>query len=337
MGKEKIRWGLLGAGVIIDRWIKGAMQVEDMEIAAVASRTAESARHMAEKYGIPEVMSYGELLGRDDIDAVYVPVPHTAHKDLTIRALEAGKNVLVEKPAAVTAADFEEMAACAKKNGKFLMEAVWTRFFPLAGKLEEVLKEGAIGDLRLMQSSFSFRSMPEAAPRLFDPARAGGALLDVGVYDLHFADMVFGRQPDAITGMASMDTDSLHLKVDEQNSFIARYDNGALAVMTSAVRTTMPDTAWLFGTEGSIEIPVFWKPQKMHLVTDTRDEWIEAPVSQKIEGIEDEGYQYEIRHVNDCIRSGLTQSPVMTWEKTGNVLTLCDQLRARWGLRYPFE
>ena len=140
MGKEKIRWGLLGAGVIIDRWIKGAMQVEDMEIAAVASRTAESARHMAEKYGIPEVMSYGELLGRDDIDAVYVPVPHTAHKDLTIRALEAGKNVLVEKPAAVTAADFEEMAACAKKNGKFLMEAVWTRFFPLAGKLEEVLR-----------------------------------------------------------------------------------------------------------------------------------------------------------------------------------------------------
>ena len=109
MGKEKIRWGLLGAGVIIDRWIKGAMQVEDMEIAAVASRTAESARHMAEKYGIPEVMSYGELLGRDDIDAVYVPVPHTAHKDLTIRALEAGKNVLVEKPAAVTAADFEEI------------------------------------------------------------------------------------------------------------------------------------------------------------------------------------------------------------------------------------
>ena len=171
----------------------------------------------------------------------------------------------------------------------------------------------------------------------FDPARAGGALLDVGVYDLHFADMVFGRQPEEITGMASMDTDSLHLKVDEQNSFIARYDNGALAVMTSAVRTTMPDTAWLFGTEGSIEIPVFWKPQKMHLVTDTRDEWIEAPVSQKIEGIEDEGYQYEIRHVNDCIRSGLTQSPVMTWEKTGNVLTLCDQLRARWGLRYPFE
>ena len=159
----------------------------------------------------------------------------------------------------------------------------------------------------------------------------------MGVYDLHFADMVFGKQPDAITGMASMDTDSLHLKVDEQNSFIARYDNGALAVMTSAVRTTMPDTAWLFGTEGSIEIPVFWKPQKMHLVTDTRDEWIEAPVSQTVEGIEDEGYQYEIRHVNDCIRSGLTQSPVMTWEKTGNVLTLCDQLRARWGLRYPFE
>ena len=337
MERKKIRWGLLGAGVIIDRWIKGAMQEEDMEIAAVASRTAQSAQQMADRYGIPGVMSYGEMLARDDIDVVYVPVPHTAHKDLTIRALEAGKNVLVEKPAAVTAADFDEMAACAEKNGKFLMEAVWTTFFPLAGMLEELLKEGAIGDLRLMQSSFAFRSTPEAAPRLFDPARAGGALLDVGVYDLHFADMVFKRQPEEISGMASMDTDSLHLKVDEQNCFTARYDNGALAVMTSAVRTTMPDTAWLFGTEGSIEIPVFWKPSRMHLKTDTRDEWIEAPVSQKVAGIEDEGYQYEIRHVNECIRAGLTQSPVMTWEKTKNVLTLCDRLRGQWGLKYPFE
>ena len=134
-----------------------------------------------------------------------------------------------------------------------------------------------------------------------------------------------------------MDTDELHLQVDEQGSYIAQYDQGELAVMTSAVRTSMPDTAYIYGTKGSIEIPSFWKPTRMHVMTDGRDEWIERPVSVDGDGNEDEGYQYEIRHVQECIRSGKTESPVMTWEKSRSVLAICDRLRSDWGLRYPFE
>lgn len=337
MEKRKIRWGLLGAGRILDRWMKGAGQVEDMEIAAIASRTRETAGRMAEKFGIPEVLTYEELLAREDIEVVYVPVPHVGHKELALRAMKAGKHVLVEKPATVTSKDFDELTACARENQVFLMEAVWTRFFPLAEVLRIYLEEGVIGQVRFMQSSFSFRSEPQQVPRLFDPDLAGGALLDTGVYNLHFADMIFGKEPVRMTGLASMDTDSLHLQVDEQGSYIAQYDQGELAVMTSAVRTDMPDTAYIYGTKGSIEIPTFWKPSRMHVITGDRDEWVERPVDQKIAGVEDEGYQYEIRHVQECIRKGLTESPVMTWEKSRSVLALCDQLRADWGLRYPFE
>ena len=337
MGKRKMRWGLLGAGRILDRWMKGAGQVEDMEIAAIASRTRETAGRMAEKFGIREALSYEELLTREDIEVVYIPVPHVGHKDLALRAMKAGKHVLVEKPATVTAKDFDELTACARENQVFLMEAVWTRFFPLAEVLRTCLEEDMIGQVRFMQSAFSFRSEPQQVPRLFDSNLAGGALLDTGVYNLHFADMVFGKEPVRMTGLASMDTDSLHLQVDEQGSYIAQYDQGELAVMTSAVRTDMPDTAYIYGTKGSIEIPTFWKPSRMHVITADRDEWVERPVDQKIAGVEDEGYQYEIRHVQECIRKGLTESPVMTWEKSRSVLALCDQLRADWGLRYPFE
>ena len=127
---EKIRWGLLGAGVILDRWMKGFRQVEDAQIVGIASRTRETAVKQAARYGIAEAMTYEEMLGRKDIDIVYVPVPHPFHKELTLQALDAGFHVLVEKPAAVTAAGWDEMTLCAKKNGRFLMEAVWTRFFP---------------------------------------------------------------------------------------------------------------------------------------------------------------------------------------------------------------
>lgn len=339
-GQEKriIRWGLLGAGAILNRWMKGARQVEDMEIAAVASRTRESAEATARKFGIPEALSYEELLAREDIDVVYIAVPHTAHKELALQAMRAGKHVLVEKPAAVNAADFEEMTACAREQKVFLMEAVWTRFFPLAEAVRSCLDSGEIGQVRVVQSAFAFRSDPsEGSGRLFDPERAGGGLLDVGVYNLHFADMIYEKEPVRMTGLGSFDTDELHLQVDEQASYLAQYDKGELAVLTCAVRTDMPDTAYIYGTDGYVEIPVFWKPTRMHIIKGTERRTVEMPVPQRIEGIEDEGYQYEIQHVNGCIREGRTESPVMTWEKSLHVLQQCDRLRREWNFRYPFE
>ncbi|MGN0314056.1 MAG: Gfo/Idh/MocA family protein [Fusicatenibacter sp.] len=336
--RKMIHWGILGAGAILNRWIMGAWQEKDMDITAVASRNPESAKAAACKFQIPKAMSYGELLSQPDIDVVYVAVPHTAHKELALQAMRAGKHVLVEKPAAVNAAEFEEMTACAREHNVFLMEAVWTRFFPLSYALQKCLVQGQIGQIQALHSAFSFRQKAYAGSgRLFDPWRAGGGLLDVGVYNLHFADMVLNKEPLRITGLASFDTDELHLAVDELATYIAQYDKGVLAVMTSGIRTEMPDTAYIYGTDGYLVIPHFWKPTQMQLISGSKVYQTELPVEQHVNAIKDEGFQYEIRHVNECIRSGLSESPIMPWKKTLSVLRQCDTLRQEWNFTYPFE
>lgn len=329
---RKIRWGLLGAGKILDRWMKGAVQLDDMEIAAIASRTRESAVKMADKFHIPEVLTYEEMLERKDIDIVYIPVPHTAHMELAMRAMEAGKSVLVEKPAGINVHQWEKMIECARKNQVFLMEAVWTRFFPIVKEIEAHLKE--IGDVRVISTNFSFRD-EDMNSRLMDPNRAGGSLLDVGVYDLHFTKMILKKDPILLNGVASMDTDEHHLHVDEQAAWIAQYDRGELGLMCSAVRTDMIDTAYIYGTKGYMVIPHFWKPSRVEITVDAKTEIIECPVPQKIAGIEDEGYQFEIAHVNQCIREGIKESLVMPWKETTAILKQCDMLRKQWNLKYP--
>ena len=334
---EKIRWGLLGAGVILDRWLKGFRQIEDAEIAGIASRTRETAEKQAARYGIENAMTYDELLQRKDIDIMYIPVPHPYHKELAMRAMKAGFPVLVEKPAAVTAADWDEMTKCAAENGVFLMEAVWTACFPAIRKLLELVHSGAIGDMRCLQAAFTFRIPDDYKGRLTDPMTAGGALLDVGVYILHFAQMVYGRSPLRWASLASIGTDEMHLQVDEQEAYIGQYDNGALSILTSAIRIDTPDTAWIYGTEASIRIPCFWKADRFEIIRNGTTETYEYPVAQKVKGIEDEGYQYEIRHVQECIRSGVQESPLVPQAVTREVLAQCDELRKQWGLKYPFE
>jgi predicted dehydrogenase len=336
----KIRWGLMGAGLIVSRWINGARQLEDeMEIAAVASRSKATARGAAERYGIPEALSYEALARREDIDAVYIPVPHPAHRALAQLAMEHGKAVLVEKPAAVNTAEWDAMTACAGENDVFLMEAAWTRFFPLMRKLREWMA-GPAGPVRAVNVAFSSRTPADEETlrgRVFNPALAGGGLLDLGVYNLHFCDALFGRAPEAITGYAAMDTDRHRIKVDEQAVYIAKYAGGALAQMASGVRTNMKDTAFVYGTEGYAEIPVFWKPTRMKLITGGREETVAEPVPQRNPAAVDEGFQYEIAHVNDCLRRGLTASPVLPPEATRRVLGEADALRRQWGLIFPFE
>lgn len=335
---DRIRWGLMGAGALLTRWMRGAREAADeAEIAAISSRTIETARRQAEAFGIPEAMTYEEMLKRQDLDVIYILTPHTAHRELAIKAMEAGFPVVVEKPAAVTAADWRSMAACAAKNRVFLMEAVWTRCFPLTEKLQAVLKAKRIGEVRQVESTFAFRTPGDYKGRLFDPMQAGGALLDVGVYGLHFAQLVFGKCPAAMTALMTRDSDALHLAVDESCVILSRYDDGALAVTKAAIRTEMPDTAWIFGTEGYIRIPDYWKPERMEIVSAKGTECIELPVQRTVPGDPDEGYQYEIRHVCDCIRSGAAESPLVPHALTEAVLAECDAVRRQCGLSFPFE
>ncbi|MBR6088831.1 MAG: Gfo/Idh/MocA family oxidoreductase [Anaerolineaceae bacterium] len=332
-----MKWGLLGAGKLLDRWIKGFRQIEDAEIAGIASRTIETAEKRASELGISSAMTYEEMLKQKDIDIIYIAVPHTAHKDLAIRAMEAGFPVLVEKPAAVTAYDWDEMTTCAERNHVFLMEAVWTLFFPAIRELYDRINSGEIGDIRCIQSAFAYRIPDDYHGRLTDPRAAGGALLDVGVYNLHLAQFLYGESPVRWAGLASFDTNETENQIDEQEAYIGQYADGALSILSSAIRTEMPDTAWIYGTKGMIRIPTFWKAGEFEIIKDGISQTFSLPVPQKIPGIIDEGYQFEISHVQKCIRSGLAESPVVTHSITRSVLSQCDELRGQWKLRYPFE
>jgi predicted dehydrogenase len=336
--ENKIRWGLMGAGGIVERWIKGARQFDDMEIVAVASRSQQTALETAKKYGILDAMTYEELAERDDIDVVYIPVPHTAHKQLAILAMEHGKSVLVEKPSAVNAGDLQQMIDCAKANNVFLMEAVWTRFFPLVKAIKGLFNEDGIGEVRAVNVAFSFRVPGNMLKgRLLNPDLAGGSLLDVGVYNLHFCDMMFDKSPVSLVGLATIDSDENHIQVDEQAMYVAKYDKGELSSMASGVRTHMKDTAYIYGTKGYIEIPVFWKPTVMRVTINGETKEYKEPIPLHNAEYADEGFQFEIAHVNECLRKGLNESPVMTWDKSLRVMKQCDELRKQWGLKYPFE
>lgn len=217
------------------------------------------------------------------------------------------------------------------------MEAVWTRFFPAICQVLAEIRAGTIGEVRCVQSAFSYRISDDYQGRLTDPNTAGGSLLDVGVYNLHLAQMVYGKSPVRWASLASIGTDEMHLKVDEQAVSIGQYENGALAILTSAIRTEMKDTAWVYGTKGSIEIPTFWKASEYTITRNGKAETISCPVPQNVPGIEDEGYQFEIRYVQECLRAGRTESPLMPRSVTYEILSQCDELRKQWGLTYPFE
>lgn len=335
---QTIRWGLLGAGNIANRWLAGFLQTEGDRLVAVASRNHETAEKMAKKWNIPRVMTLNEMVESPEIDAVYIPVPHPFHKELAMLAMSHHKAVLVEKPGAVNAADFVEMATYAKAQNTFLMEGVWTRFFPAFDWIHERIACGDIGELRCVQSNFSFRvEERNTKPRCFLPALAGGGLLDVGVYPMHFSSIIFGEKPVSLVGAAEVVRDEFGFGVDEQGSYIAMYSGGGMACGSFGVNTNMVNNAVIYGSKGRMEIPEFWKPNRVHIVNEDRDEMVLFPVEQKVDGVNDLGFQYEIRHVNECLRNGLNESPVMTHALSLEILNQCDELRRQWNMPYPFE
>ncbi len=250
--------------------------------------------------------------------------------------------MLVEKPAAVTLDDWEAMTRCAQKNGVFLMEAVWTRFFPGLEQLRQLFQPGQLGPLKVVNCAFSYH-LPDAmaGSRNLRPELAGGGLLDVGVYCLHLCDALTGAEPEELTGFATINGDENRFGVDEQALILARYPGNLLASMGCGVRTAMRDTALLYAADASVELPVFWKPTELRITRSRGREQVTEtlafPVEQTAGLPADEGFRYEIEHVQRCVSAGLSQSPEVSWQATARVLRACDTLRRQWGLKYPFE
>lgn len=207
------------------------------------------------------------------------------------------------------------------------MEAMWTRFIPVMVKVREWLSSGAIGEIRMLTADFGFRTGWNPESRLLNPGLGGGALMDVGVYTLALASMVFAGPPNRITGMAHIGETG----VDEQSSMILGYEKGQLAFLSCAVRTNTPQEARIIGTEGSIHIPGFWHAASATLYVSGKEaEHVEIP-------FEGTGYNYEAAEVMKCLRQGKLESSIMPLDETLSIMKTADELRTQWGLRYPME
>jgi predicted dehydrogenase len=324
---EKIRWGIAATGSIARAFAQGLTFVDDAELVAVASRTTARALEFADEVGVVNVHgSYRALANDPEVDIVYVASPHARHHDDAVLFLDAGKHVLCEKPMALSAVQVRAMADAARRNGRFLMEALWSRFLPAYEVLVQVLDDGAIGQPRLVEADFGFRIPVDPEHRLFDLAQGGGALLDLGIYPLNLAFLVLGR-PVEVRAVAGLGVTG----ADEQTAAVLRHRDGALSTVKAAIRTNLACTARISGAEGAIDIPAFMHcPQHLLVTTPTGVERIDAPMVGN-------GLHHQVHEVHRCLRAGLTESPVMPVSESLALAETMDDIRAQIGLHYPGE
>lgn len=325
---EKIKWGILGPGAIAHQFAKALLTLEDAVLWAVGSRDLQRAQEFAHTYAIPKAYgSYEELVADEQVDIIYIATPHGFHKEGIVLCLNAGKAVLCEKAFTINACEAREVIELARQKNLFLMEAMWTRFLPAVKKVREWLAQGVIGDIHMLKADFGIRREGGPHNRLTDPVLGGGALLDVGVYPVSFASMVFGRQPESIKSLVHIGPTG----VDQQCAMIFGYNEGRMASLTAAIETETTHDAFIFGTEGYIHIPNFFRAEKatLHLMDGRNEEFGPEFAST--------GYQYEAMEAMECLRRGEIESKVMPLDETVAILETMDMLRAQWNFKYPKE
>ncbi len=325
---DRIRWGILGTGNIAGQFARDLKVARHAELAAVASRSRENAEAFAGEHGARNAYAGYETLAADpDIDAVYVATPHVCHKRDTLMCLANGKHVLCEKPIAINAAETEEMIQAARSADRFLMEAMWMCFFPSIQKTQELIRNGEIGDVRMLRADFAFQANLEPGGRLLDPALGGGALLDIGIYPIALAQLVFGKTPQTITSLMHAGETG----VDLQSGLVMQYDTGACAVLSCSLETSMPHEAIIAGTNGTIRIPSEFYHADTIIVSRNGED---TTLSFDRRGI---GYYREAEETGRCIREGKHESQVVPHNLSRAVMHTMDHIRGQWGLRYPGE
>jgi predicted dehydrogenase len=324
---DPIRWGLMATGGIARTFANDLVsQVPDAELVAVGSRSQESADAFADEFDIPHRhSSYAALAADPDVDAIYVSPPHPMHHEATLLALRGGKAVLCEKPFAMDLAESQEMVEVARSSGTLLVEAMWTRFLPTMIRVREILEAGTLGELVYLTAEHGQWFAEDPDFRLFAPSLGGGALLDLGIYPISFAHMVFGA-PAKITAVS----DPAFTGVDKTTSAIFQYDSGAHAVVTTSLAAASANPAVIYGTEARLELDgVFYTPTSFRVVG--RDGTVLESYTPPAGG---RGMEYEAAEVNRCLREGFTESPMMPLDETLAVMATMDEIRRQIHLDY---
>lgn len=331
MNGSKIRWGILGCGRIARKFAADLRLVADAELTAIASRNKETLGLFAKDFPCKHFHnSYGSLAANNEVDVIYVATPHSHHYEHTILCLNHDKAVLCEKAFAINSRQANEMIRIANERKIFLMEALWTKFLPHYKKLQELFEQKTLGDIKSVLVNFGFKTTDQSPKRLFDPLLGGGTLLDIGIYNVFMAMAVLGK-PDAIEATMTPSPTG----VDEQIAVLFKYNNGAMAQLFSSFVTNLPIQAEINGTEGNVTLTTrFYEPSA------TIQLYRQLPGEKEIIAVQREagfGYQYEARHVNECLKNGLTESPVMTHADTLLLQEMLDRIRNKARIEYPAD
>ena len=295
---------------------------------AVASREEARAKNFAAQYGLPVAYgSYGELVDDPEVDLVYIATPHSHHSEHGIFCLQHGKNVLVEKSFTANAKQARELLDVAKSTGLLCTEAIWTRYMPSRAMINEIINSGVIGEVHAVSANLCYPITGKE--RMVNPALAGGALLDVGVYPLNFIDMVVGNQPISriVTSMQPFETG-----VDAQNSTTLYYENGIMATAESSMLVASDRDGVVWGTQGYLKCTNINNVEAIDVYDKNHSLVEHHEVPAQITG-----YEYEVADAANAIVDGKTECEAMPHADTLRMMELMDSLRKEWGVVYPFE
>lgn len=330
-----LRWGLLGPGYIA-RAMASALRAEtNQEIQAVASRDLTRAQGFADEFGAHTAYgSYEELVSDPDVDIVYVATPHSEHHAHALLALDAGKPVLVEKAFARNAAEARDILDTAAARGLLAMEAMWTRFLPGVDVVRQCLENGLLGEVENVFADHGQPLHPGGPQRLSDPALAGGALLDLGIYPTSFASFALGGL-DSVTAMGRLTDEG----VDAEETIVVTGARGGTGLLHATMTSRTPTTASINGTRGRLELGDpddphnrWYAPSRVRFVSrDAQTDISWEPESRA------HGLHFEACEAARLVDAGLTESPLLPAAETLRIMEVLDEVRAQLGVRYPGE
>lgn len=319
-----MKMAILGAGAIAHKMASTITKMDQVEAYAIAAREFARAEEFAKQYGFTKAYgSYEEMLADDAVDLVYIAVPHSHHYQTAKMCLEAGKHVLCEKAFTVNAEQARSLLHLAETKKLLLTEAIWTRYMPSRKIIDDIIKSGAIGEVTSLTANLGYEL--SAVKRIWDPKLAGGALLDVGVYLVNFARMIFGENVTSITSSAVFQNG-----VDKSEDIVMIFDEEKMAVMHCNVAAVLNRSGCIFGTKGYIEITNINNPEAIKVYNEEYREVASYPIPEQITG-----YEYEVEACVRAIENGELECPQMPHAETIKVMEIMDGIRKDWGYEIP--
>lgn len=319
--------GIMGTGNIARAMAGTINKMKGVKCYGVASRDAARAQAFAQEFGVKKAFdSYEEMVLDDKIDLIYIATPHSEHYSNMKLCIENGQAVLCEKAFTANAAQAEEIIKLSEEREIFVTEAIWTRYMPMVTTIQGLLASGIIGELKMLTCNLGY-PLTEV-PRMKDPALAGGALLDLGVYPINFASMMFGTEVVDITSACS----KLSTGVDASNSITLTYADGKMAVLNSTMLAPTDRRGIIYGSGGYIVVENINNYEAAVVYDKERKEIKRVQAPKQISG-----YEYEVFSALQAIEKGDPECWEMPHKETLRIMRMMDELRRTWGIRYPFE